>query len=129
MMTNRLWEPSQERIQNTNMYKFKSFINEKFQKQFTEYSHLYHWSIENIPEFWASMWEFAGIKASKPYDQIIDDQNLTGLATNSKEFNLNFVIKISIRGNLDFICLVRAVHVLSSEWSPVPIQDRSNGCL
>jgi acetoacetyl-CoA synthetase len=57
------------------MYKFMNLINERFQKEFKEYSHLYHWSIENIPEFWASMWEFAGIKATKSYDQIIDDQN------------------------------------------------------
>ena len=50
-----------------------NFINEKYSQNFTEYPSLYQWSIENIPDFWAAMWEFAGIKASKPYDQIIDD--------------------------------------------------------
>ena len=49
---------------STNMYKFMGFINHKYQKNFTEYVSLYQWSIENIPDFWAAMWEFAEIKAS-----------------------------------------------------------------
>jgi len=74
-MANMLWKPSKERIQRTNMYRFMNFINEKYSKSFTEYVPLYQWSIDNIPDFWASMWEFAEIKASKHYDQVIDDLN------------------------------------------------------
>ena len=38
-----------------------------------EYEPLYQWSIQNIPEFWATMWEFAEIKASQPYAEVVDD--------------------------------------------------------
>jgi len=55
------------------MYRFMGFINEKYNQNFSEYEPLYQWSIEYIPDFWASMWEFAEIKASRPYDQVIDD--------------------------------------------------------
>lgn len=55
------------------MYRFMGLINENYNQNFTEYDPLYQWSIENIPDFWAAMWEFADIKASKPYDQVIDD--------------------------------------------------------
>ncbi len=72
-MTALLWAPSEERIKNTNMYRFMSFINSRYGKDFTEYKHLYEWSIENIRDFWASMWDFAEIIASRPYDQVIDD--------------------------------------------------------
>ena len=48
-------------------------VNKKFGEDFQEYGGLYDWSVDNIPEFWASMWEFAGIKASRPYNEIIDD--------------------------------------------------------
>ena len=48
-------------------------VNKKFGEDFQEYGGLYEWSVDNIPEFWASMWEFAGIKASRPYNEIIDD--------------------------------------------------------
>lgn len=72
-MARLLWKPSEERIKSTNMYRFMDFINEKYNKDFTEYESLYQWSINNISDFWASMWDFAEIKASKPYDQVIDD--------------------------------------------------------
>ncbi len=55
------------------MYRFMGLINENYNQNFTEYDSLYQWSIENIPDFWAAMWEFADIKASKPYNQVIDD--------------------------------------------------------
>lgn len=72
-MAKLLWQPSEERIKSTNMYRFMTFINEKYNKDFDEYGPLYQWSIENIPDFWASMWEFAEIKTSKPYTQVVDD--------------------------------------------------------
>ena len=50
-----------------------SIINAKYNQNFSEYASLYQWSLENIPEFWSMMWEFADIIASKPYDQVVDD--------------------------------------------------------
>ena len=72
-MAKMLWKPSEERIKNSNMYKFFQFINKRYGTNFTEYRPLYQWSIENIPEFWASFWDFADIKYSKSYDAVVDD--------------------------------------------------------
>jgi acetoacetyl-CoA synthetase len=72
-MAKRLWEPSEERVKNTNMYRFMHFINETYSQNFDEYTDLYQWSIDNIPDFWAAMWKFGDIIASKPYDQVVDD--------------------------------------------------------
>jgi acetoacetyl-CoA synthetase len=72
-MAKLLWKPSEEKIKNSNIYRFMNFINEKHHQDFTEYEALYQWSIDNISDFWASYWEFARIKFSKPYDRVIDD--------------------------------------------------------
>jgi acetoacetyl-CoA synthetase len=72
-MAKLLWKPTEEQIQSSNMYRFMKFVNEKYKQAFDEYAPLYEWSIENIPEFWAAMWEFADIVASKPYTSVIDD--------------------------------------------------------
>jgi acetoacetyl-CoA synthetase len=72
-MAKLLWEPSDDRIKDTNMYRFMNFINEKYSQNFKEYAPLYEWSISHVPEFWAAFWEFADIKHSRPYDQIIDN--------------------------------------------------------
>jgi acetoacetyl-CoA synthetase len=74
-MAKLLWKPTEERIKNSNMYKFFQFINKKYGTDFNEYRPLYKWSIDNIPEFWASFWEYADIISSKTYDTIIDDVN------------------------------------------------------
>ena len=72
-MANKLWEPNQSQIKSTNMYRFMQFINEKQGTDFNTYDPLYQWSITNIDDFWAAMWEFAGIRSSQPYDQVVDD--------------------------------------------------------
>ena len=74
-MAKLLWQPSEERIKSSNMYRFMQFINSRYAKNFAEYGELYQWSIDNISDFWASMWEFAEIKTSKPYDRVVDDLN------------------------------------------------------
>jgi acetoacetyl-CoA synthetase len=55
------------------MFRFMNFINEKYGRDFTDYIPLHEWSIDRLPDFWASMWEFADIKASRTYDDVIDD--------------------------------------------------------
>jgi acetoacetyl-CoA synthetase len=72
-MAKLLWKPSEERIKNTNLYRFMNVINEKYRQNFSEYEPLYRWSIENIPDFWENLWEFAKIKSSRSYDQVVDD--------------------------------------------------------
>jgi acetoacetyl-CoA synthetase len=72
-MAKKLWQPSEERIKSTNMYKFMNLINEKYGHNLDEYESLYEWSIQNIPDFWATMWDFAEIKASHPFTEVVDD--------------------------------------------------------
>ncbi len=72
-MKQPLWRPSEDRIQNANMTRFIRFINERQGRAFRTYSELYPWSIENIPDFWAAMWEFGDIRASRGYDTVVDD--------------------------------------------------------
>ncbi len=72
-MARQLWKPSEEKVNETNLKKFIDFINERHGRNFSDYPSLYQWSIDNIPDFWAAMWEFAGIQASRPYTQVIDD--------------------------------------------------------
>ena len=72
-MAKLLWEPTEEQIKRSNMYRFMTYINKTYNQDFTEYAPLYEWSIENIADFWEAFWDFADIIHSKPYDEIIDD--------------------------------------------------------
>jgi acetoacetyl-CoA synthetase len=68
-----LWEPSEDRIKNANVTKFIDFVNKKYSLTIGGYHPLYDWSVENREDFWASVWEFCNIIASKPYDKILED--------------------------------------------------------
>lgn len=72
-MKQPLWVPSEERKKNSNMTRFMGYVNRRLNKEFTGYFDLYDWSVKNIPDFWASVWDFLKIKASRKYDKVVDD--------------------------------------------------------
>lgn len=74
-MRQPLWMPSEERKRQANITRFIGLVNRKYGLEITSYPQLHEWSVEKIPDFWAAMWEFAEIRASRRYDQIVDDLN------------------------------------------------------
>jgi acetoacetyl-CoA synthetase len=88
-MNKLLWTPTEERKKKTNLYRFMQTVNSKFGKDFTEYEPLHQWSVDNIADFWATMWEFADIKFSEPYTEVIDELKMPG-ANWFKGSRLNF---------------------------------------
>ena len=70
-----LWRPSAERVRTAHLTRFIEFVNAREATRFSSYDELYRWSIENIPQFWATLWEFCEIKASRKFDSVIDDLN------------------------------------------------------
>jgi acetoacetyl-CoA synthetase len=74
-----LWKPSEERITGSNMYRFMTFVKGRHQQNFIDYDGLYAWSVDNLADFWADVWDFVGIKASRRYDEVIDkDRKMLG---------------------------------------------------
>ena len=72
-MSKCLWQPSEERIKSTNMYRFMTRVNERYSTEFTQYPNLWEWSVNNLEDFWTITWEFIDIKASQTFDKAIDD--------------------------------------------------------
>jgi acetoacetyl-CoA synthetase len=72
-MRTPLWTPSEERKREANITRFINEVNARHNLGLDSYRDLYRWSVENISEFWATMWDFAEIKSSKPYDQVVED--------------------------------------------------------
>ncbi len=72
-MKEPIWRPSTERAQNSNITRFIDFVNGRHGSTFTGYDELYRWSIDELSSFWADMWEFCGVIASRPYHEVVDD--------------------------------------------------------
>ncbi|MCK4477093.1 acetoacetate--CoA ligase [Candidatus Bathyarchaeota archaeon] len=70
-----LWTPSNARMKEANITRFISFVNKKHSLKIDSYDQLYRWSIESVFDFWAAMWDFGEMKASRRYERVVDDLN------------------------------------------------------
>src|SRR5213594_4347763 len=72
-MNTPLWIPSDERKRAAHLTRFIDLVNARYGLADRTYRSLYAWSITHIPEFWAMMWEFGEMRASRGYDAVVDD--------------------------------------------------------
>lgn len=68
-----LWVPSEERKKNANVTRFIKFVNEKYSLNINGYHALYDWSVTKRADFWASVWEFCDVIASRRWDTVLED--------------------------------------------------------
>ena len=60
-MTDRLWQPSAERIAASNLVKFAACVRERRGVAVDDYAALHRWSIERPAEFWAELAHFCNV--------------------------------------------------------------------
>jgi acetoacetyl-CoA synthetase len=66
-----VWLPNPEAIENSNISRFMDYLGDEGYSGFTEYTSLHRWSVENIEQFWAAIWNFCDVKFSNNYSKII----------------------------------------------------------
>jgi acetoacetyl-CoA synthetase len=66
-----LWTPSAAQREQTEMARFMRWAGERRGKQFADYDELWRWSVDELEDFWASIWEFCGVRASVPYERVL----------------------------------------------------------
>lgn len=60
-MSELLWTPSEERVKNSNMYKFIGYINQKYGQKITNYQELWNWSTDKNHDFWNTVFDFCNV--------------------------------------------------------------------
>jgi acetoacetyl-CoA synthetase len=73
-----LWEPSPEARERAEMTSFMRWAGERRGAPFADYDELWRWSVVETGDFWASIWEFAGVRASRPYTRVLDAPRMPG---------------------------------------------------
>ncbi len=73
-----VWVPKEEKIKSANITRYMKYVNEKYSKDFKTYDELYQWSIEKLNDFWASIWDYTGIKYSQSYDKVLGKTEMPG---------------------------------------------------
>src|SRR4051794_7128645 len=73
-----LWEPSEEFKENANISRYMKWLEGEKGFSFGDYGELWDWSVNEPEEFWASIWEYFEVKASKLYLQVLGSREMPG---------------------------------------------------
>jgi acetoacetyl-CoA synthetase len=104
-----LWIPSAERINNSNLSQYFSFLDSHYNLNFSSFTELYEWSVSNIENFWEIIWEYSRIIHRSKYHSILEGKEIwncrwfpgseLNFAENLLRFNDDRIAIISEREN------------------------------
>ncbi|KAK3295741.1 uncharacterized protein B0H64DRAFT_153128 [Chaetomium fimeti] len=131
MTAAELWR--HERPEGTQMWRFLEYVNSKYNLDLKDYPQLYKWSVDNVADFWGDVWHFAGIKASKTYDQVLPSEApmfprpdfFAGARLNFAE-NLLFPAKVEIDESVTAVITATEdeSHLVETSWAELRDQVR-----
>jgi acetoacetyl-CoA synthetase len=73
-----LWEPSEDDRAAAEMTRFMRFAAQRSGRELTSYEELWRWSVAELEDFWAAVWEFCGVRASMGYERVLDERRMPG---------------------------------------------------
>src|SRR5438874_465153 len=73
-----LWEPSEEVKQKANVTQYIQWLAREKGLHFQIYEDLWEWSLSHLEDFWASLWDYFHIQASKSYSTVLVERTMPG---------------------------------------------------
>jgi acetoacetyl-CoA synthetase len=73
-----LWQPTPQERERACMTRFMRWVGEREGVAFEDYEQLRQWSVRELERFWASVWEFFGVRCSRPYEQVLSSRTMPG---------------------------------------------------
>jgi acetoacetyl-CoA synthetase len=71
-----VWTPSAERIASATITRYREWLNDSRGLELEDYAGLWQWSVDELEEFWASIWEFFEVEASEPYERVLTTREM-----------------------------------------------------
>ncbi|MDG1819102.1 MAG: acetoacetate--CoA ligase [Porticoccaceae bacterium] len=66
-----LWQPSDQKINTSNMLGFIQQLQNQLGLVFKDYQQLHQWSIDQPQLFWQQIWQYSEIRSSQQADQVL----------------------------------------------------------
>ncbi|MDE3112136.1 MAG: acetoacetate--CoA ligase [Chloroflexota bacterium] len=73
-----IWTPTPESIERAHITRYLRWLAGERALSFHGYGDLWRWSVDDLDAFWASMWDFFGVRASAPYTKVLAKDRMPG---------------------------------------------------
>jgi acetoacetyl-CoA synthetase len=73
-----LWEAGEDVKREANVARYMQWLKSEKGLSFQAREELWQWSVDNLEDFWASLWEYFHIKASSPYSAVLLERRMPG---------------------------------------------------
>ena len=74
-----LWTPSTDAVERSNMTRYMRWLKTERGLDFGgDYHALWRWSVDELEDFWASIWDYFEVRASTPYDRVLPSREMPG---------------------------------------------------
>ena len=73
-----LWKPTPGERERAWLTGFMHWVGEREGRTFTEYEQLREWSVTELERFWESIWEYFGVRCSRPYERVLNARTMPG---------------------------------------------------
>lgn len=120
-----LWSPDQKQIENAAVTKYKNWIEENYKQSFSNQAELWQWSVDELSDFWESVWTYFDVQSETPYKQVLKEETMPG-ATWFEGSTLNYAEHVfRNKNNHKPAILFRSENVEKREVSWVELEDKT----
>ncbi|HZR07787.1 MAG TPA: acetyl-coenzyme A synthetase N-terminal domain-containing protein, partial [Myxococcales bacterium] len=74
----RLWTPTAARIESAGITRYRRWLEQERGLRFDRYDALWRWSVDELEAFWASIWDFCGVRSHRPCERVLDRRVMPG---------------------------------------------------
>ncbi|MEK4024997.1 acetoacetate--CoA ligase [Sporosarcina sp. FSL W7-1283] len=73
-----LWKPSESYKEQANITHYMNWLKEERGLEVSDYNSLWQWSVNELEDFWESIWNYFAIDSASPYKQVLDRKRMPG---------------------------------------------------
>ena len=73
-----LWTPPADVRETTEIGRYLNWLRDERGRDLADYDELWRWSVDDLEGFWASVWDFFGVRAHAPYERVLAAREMPG---------------------------------------------------
>lgn len=73
-----VWSPSAETVQDSQIGRFRIWLEKQGHGPFADYHALHRWSVDELEPFWSAVWDYCGLISETPAQRVLGSRAMPG---------------------------------------------------